>query len=84
MPDISVTDINRPMSIILTSDAPYEDNSFNNKTLVDLFATCIKERQDDMLQEKPKLELLNDIATRMVSKIAPKTTDDVTILLVSV
>lgn len=83
-PDIIIIDIKRPMSIILTSDAPYEDNSFNNATLVDLFATCIKDRQDDMLEEKPKLDLLNDIANRMVSKIAPKTSDDVTILLVSV
>ena len=83
-PDVIIVDIIRPMTIILTSDAPYEDNSFTNKTLVELFSNCYRDRQADILQEKPRLELLNDIANRMVSKIAPRTTDDTTILLVSV
>jgi serine/threonine protein phosphatase PrpC len=70
VPDIKIVSIKRPMHIVLTSDAPFERNAFSNESLVALFKTISNTNKNT--------------AEIMVSTIAPKTTDDTTIILVSV
>jgi serine/threonine protein phosphatase PrpC len=86
VPDINITEISRkvkqdeiPMYIILTSDAPYENCVFNDNSLVELFREYNK--QINVAVNPRFIKLL---AIAMVNQIAPKTTDDVTIILVQV
>jgi serine/threonine protein phosphatase PrpC len=84
VPDVTITDIQRPMTIIMTSDAPYEAEDFDNKALVKLFKMCLSEGPLPPVEDNPSHGILDDIASRMVKKIAPNTTDDVTIIVLSV
>lgn len=70
VPDIKIVQVKTPMHIILTSDAPFDGDAFSNESLVDLFKTVSNTNKN--------------IAEIMVSHISPQTTDDTTIILVSV
>ena len=83
LPDIKVIQINHqrtigPKYIILTSDAPYERDAFNDDSLVSLFYNI---NGDSPVNTPDKA---NIIAATMVQTIFPRTTDDTTILLVSI
>lgn len=81
IPDIIVIEGCSDGHIIITSDAPFEKNAFNNDSLVELFY----EVQDDMTE--PNViddNWYNKIAWNMVNAIGSRTTDDITILIVKV
>jgi protein phosphatase 1B len=78
VPDIKITQIQKPMYILLTSDAPYERDVFSDESLIDLFRT----KNAAVAVTEPNR--LNIIARNMVNDIYPKTTDDTTIVLVEV
>lgn len=69
VPDVKIISVESPINIILTSDAPYERNAFNDESLVTLFRSIPNN---------------HNISQAMVATIAPKTTDDTTIMVVSV
>lgn len=71
VPDVKVISIVRPMSIIVTSDAPYEECSFTDQKLVDMFLFI-------------NLMNLDARAMDMVLRIVPKTSDDTTLILIVV
>ncbi len=75
VPSVQVVniDMNQSTGIILTSDAPFDNKSFSNQDLVNLYTTYAKIS-----------ESLNITALKMVKLISLKTTDDVTIVLVRV
>ncbi len=71
VPDVTVLPFRDHLSILLTSDAPFERNAFDNEKLVTLFRNS-------------KAMNLNKVAQQMVKTIKNKTTDDTTILLVRI
>lgn len=71
VPDVQVTPKNQVTNIILTSDAPFENDAFDNESLVVLSGQAHS--------FNPEM-----IAQFMVEKIAPRTTDDTTIIYVNV
>ncbi len=72
VPDIKVLGIKSPMNIILTSDGPFEKPIVTNQSLVDMFNELSLEGDN-----------LTRVATRMVEITAKETSDDVTIIVVS-
>lgn len=73
VPDVTVSSITRPSYILLTSDAPFENDSFTNYSLV------------EAVQDKIKAGVPHDIIVKdMVNAVAARCTDDVTIMLVTV
>lgn len=86
IPDIKITSFkpstvtNRNFSdtyIILTSDAPYENDAYTDETLVESFS-------DILSAVTIQRDYLTDVASHMVDEIVPRTTDDTTIVLVGV
>jgi len=75
VPDVKIVPMPHPLYAILTSDAPYERDAFNDEQLVEMFWTGWRAVQDtnDPFQE---------IAIFMVHKIVPRTTDDTTIIVI--
>lgn len=79
---ISLNDLNiditkTPLHIILTSDAPYERDAFDDYDLINLFWKKLKINSAD------NNNIGTIVANAMVEHIAPKTTDDTTIMIVS-
>lgn len=77
IPDVTITPIQRPITnplyILLTSDAPFEYDYYTNTTLV------------EAIQKKIRAgETPDDIVTTMVKSIAKLSTDDTTLMLVTV
>ncbi len=72
VPDVTVIPIQKPMYIIMSSDAPYERNAFTDLSLSQLFVDKLKVHT---------IARPNIIASEMVRFIAPRTTDDTTILV---
>lgn len=70
---ISFNKLNRVCNVILTSDAPYERDAFNDDALVNMTRG---------ITHGPNL--YEFIAREMVQKISPRTTDDTTIVYVRV
>ena len=72
VPEIKVLDIIDNMHIILTSDAPFERSIMNSQSLVDMFNKYY-----------PKYNI-QDIAFLMAYNISENSTDDTTIIIVTV
>lgn len=72
IPDVTVVPIQKPMYIILASDAPYERDAFNDISLSQLFI--------DKLQLHT-ITRPNVVASEMVRYIVPRTTDDTSIMV---
>ncbi len=70
-PDVKIISVTEPMFIILTSDAPYEECAFTDFMLVNMFSYS-------------DIKNLDARAMDMMLKIIPKTSDDITLILVSV
>lgn len=83
VPEVTVINIIPPLRIIMTSDAPYERDAFTDESLVGLFNNTILNEALAHLED-PGVNLLQIAAISMVNVIAPKTTDDVTILLITI
>lgn len=79
VPDINVIPTRPNMHIILTSDAPYEKDAFDDAELINLFDQYYT---NSFVSEY--VPSLNEVARKMVNYIAPRTTDDTTILLINV
>jgi serine/threonine protein phosphatase PrpC len=71
MPDIKIIPIIRPISIILTSDAPYEERFFTDQSLVNMFQSI-------------NIDNLDAKAMDMILRILPKTSDDTTLILIRI
>jgi len=68
VPDINIIVMKEGMKCILTTDAPFENISITNKTLVDLFNDCAQ------------IKMIEDIPICMGQTIIRTTTDDMTII----
>lgn len=73
VPEIKIIPYASNMHIILTSDAPYEYNAFNDNDLVTMFR-----------EHKTEDTSLMEVANMMVNRIIPRTTDDTTIVLTKI
>lgn len=82
VPDVIMTPITLPMSIILTSDSPFSVSCVNSKTLVESFASC-RTKVKTIREIEDKL-FLNSVAFVMTNEFIEHTTDDTTIILVTV
>jgi len=75
IPEIKVIFIDGPINIILTSDGAFERGTYNNIKLIELFHKTLYDPSYNTNLEK--------IAIKMIDDIAPKITDDTTIILIS-
>ena len=82
VPDIIVTPITLPMSIILTSDSPFSVPGVNNKSLVGDYIKLNTVLRG--LQEKEDTPFLSELALSMARMFIEMTTDDTTLILVTV
>lgn len=73
VPDIQIIPLDYVKHIILTSDAPFERNIFNDRTLVDLFS-----RLSNYISDKEK------ILAVMAEIIAKRTNDDITLIYLTI
>lgn len=71
IPEITVTNKPKDCRIILTSDAPFENNVHNNLTLAQIANRYISESADS-------------ISKKILNNVVPNTSDDTTILFVHV
>jgi len=82
IPDVIMTSITSNMSIILTSDAPFSVSFVNNKSLVDDYIKLTAILKP--LHEKEDASFLTELASSMARMFIAMTTDDTTIILVTV
>jgi serine/threonine protein phosphatase PrpC len=82
VPDVTVMEIARPMTVILTSDAPF-DSAYTNETLVKLYLTSIQRYIAPTAGNADKT-LLDRIVNGMVDAVKRTTTDDTTIIIAKI
>jgi serine/threonine protein phosphatase PrpC len=81
VPTIRVIEVEYdPMHVILTSDAPFENNLYDNKGLVKLYDEVTNYHGISILDEYAH----EQVAKEMCQQIVGGTTDDVTIMVVTV
>ena len=81
VPDVKI--LRKPTNdyyIILTSDAPYERNAFSDTTLIQLFA---RNTTGLTVNTQVPEQLFASTASNMATTIQPRTTDDITIMVVA-
>lgn len=72
LPDVTIVPYNTHFLLLLTSDAPFENNAYTDNTLIELLKFNLTQCKEN----------LNDVTGNMVKTINNITTDDITVLVV--